>query len=329
MGRETSEWYNTQILVGFTEQRGHAWHYKADQQGAEPNHYPHAIPIADVERRLFSWKADKLPVFINRNGTFQEIPNRKAITRDDLGITFGVFTDSYGVHQYGDWLLKNLGNIIDDDLAIGSAGLLKDGGIAWVSLEMPENIKVVDGFELRPHLMATTSHNGMIPTIYKQVATVVVCDNTWDAAMGENAPNYKVRHTKQSQMQIQNARDALKIVHTMSEKMTANIEKLLAVKVSDSDFDKIVKYLNPQPQAENKIALTKWEHKTTSLRNLYFYDHRASQWKGTAIGVIQAFNTYNHHVAGTDKKRVERNMMNVLNGTFADADKELMELLVG
>lgn len=328
MGYETSEWYNTQILVGFTEKRGRAWHYKADDQGAEPNHYTHAIPIADVERRLFSWKAEKLPVFIDRGQGFQEVPNRKAIVRDDLGITFGVFTDSYGIHQYGDWLLKNLSNLIDDDLAIGSAGLLKDGGIAWVSLEMPENIKAAGGIELRPHLLATTSHNGTIPSIYKQVATVVVCDNTWDSAMGENAPNYKVRHTKMSQMLIQDAKDALQIVHTMSDKMSQNIEKLLAIKITDSDFEKIVKYISPEPKPENKIALTKWGNKTELLRNLYFYDPRASQWKGTAVGVIQAFNTYNHHYAGTNKKRVERNMLNVLNGTFADADRELIELLV-
>ena len=48
MGMETTEWYNTQILVGMTDQRGNAWHYKKDAQGDEPNHYAGAIPVEDL-----------------------------------------------------------------------------------------------------------------------------------------------------------------------------------------------------------------------------------------------------------------------------------------
>ena len=178
MGRESSEWYNTQILVGFTDQRGKAWHYREDKQGAEPNHYPQAIPVDDVRRRLFSWQAEKKAVYINTNIGFAQIPNRSAVVRNDNNTVFGVFSDSYQVHQYDEWLLKNLANIIDDDIAIGSAGLLKQGGVAWVSLEMPENITALEGFDIRPHLLANTSHNGSMASTYKQVTTFVVCDNT-------------------------------------------------------------------------------------------------------------------------------------------------------
>lgn len=50
MSRETSEWLNRNVLVGFTDKRGNAWHYKADDQGDEPNHYPGPVPVADVGR---------------------------------------------------------------------------------------------------------------------------------------------------------------------------------------------------------------------------------------------------------------------------------------
>lgn len=33
MSSETSTWLNTSTLIGFTDQRGHAWHYRADDQG--------------------------------------------------------------------------------------------------------------------------------------------------------------------------------------------------------------------------------------------------------------------------------------------------------
>ena len=57
MSREALEHLNTQTLIGFTEKRGMAWHYRADQQSEKPNHYPAAIPVADVGQRLFNWHA--------------------------------------------------------------------------------------------------------------------------------------------------------------------------------------------------------------------------------------------------------------------------------
>ena len=58
MSRETAQWLNTYTLVGFTDQRGHAWHYRMDLQGVETNHYSAAIPVDDVLRRLFNWRAN-------------------------------------------------------------------------------------------------------------------------------------------------------------------------------------------------------------------------------------------------------------------------------
>ena len=55
MSRETLTHLNTQTLIGYTSKRGQAWHYRAEHQGSEPNHYEHAVPVADVRRRLFHW----------------------------------------------------------------------------------------------------------------------------------------------------------------------------------------------------------------------------------------------------------------------------------
>ena len=57
MSRETLHNLNTNTLIGFADKRGTAWHYRAEAQGDESNHYPGAIPVSDVQRRLFSWHA--------------------------------------------------------------------------------------------------------------------------------------------------------------------------------------------------------------------------------------------------------------------------------
>jgi hypothetical protein len=69
MSRESLEWLNRNTLIGFTDERSKAWHYRASEQGSEPNHYPGAIPVADVKRRLFSWQALELPISIEYQQT--------------------------------------------------------------------------------------------------------------------------------------------------------------------------------------------------------------------------------------------------------------------
>ena len=40
MSRETLQHLNTNTLIGNTAHRGTAWHYRAEEQGEESNHYP-------------------------------------------------------------------------------------------------------------------------------------------------------------------------------------------------------------------------------------------------------------------------------------------------
>lgn len=329
MGTETIEWYNTQILVGMTDQRGKAWHWKADAQGAEPNHYAGAIPVEDVHRRLFSWKAIKRPMYFEAaDGGIVPADNTVAVIRDDNSYLMGVFSESYATHQYGEWLVKNLENMIDDQIVIGSAGLLKGGAVAWVSLEMPESIEIVEGFSIRPHLLATTSHNGSIASTYKKVTTLVVCDNTYSVAMRENGESYSVRHSKYSNMRIQDARDALGIIHRMTDEMSRHFRMLTDIRVTDVEFERIVEKMVPTPTSGAKMAVTRCENKRDELRSMWTSDERVAPWRGTGLGAIQAFNTYNHHSAGTDKNRLERNVLGSLNGTLAKMDSQVLSLVL-
>ena len=346
MSKETMEWLNSNILVGYTDERGHAWHYRQDLQGTEPNHYTGAVPTADILRRLFSWSAISAPVFVrvpatlddatgvddNGNPTkFVELENRQAILRDDNFNLMEIFKGSYRSHQYAEWLVQNLANMVDDEINFGSAGLLKNGAVAFVSLEMPESVEVIEGFSVRPHLLATTSHNGMLATTYKSVSTFVVCDNTHAMAMGEKTNQFKTRHSKNSAMRIQNARDALGIVHAMKDDIMTQVLALSAHKVSDAQWQKVLNTLNPIPAMEidqsNKASVTRAENKRDELVSLYNFDTRVAPWKGSALGVLQAFNTYNHHVVGTNDNRVERNMMNALMGKTEQSDRKVLELL--
>lgn len=338
MSKETLEWLNRNVLVGFTEKRGNAWHYKASvQEGLEPNHYVGAVPIDDVRRRLFHWQAIEADVFVKipdakspQGGNYVQQGDRKAVVREDTGDVLGMFREGYAIHQYDQWLLNTVADIIDDsDLRIGSAGLLKKGGVAWVSIELPENIQTSAGFEVRPNLLATTSHNGSLATSYLTVCTAVVCDNTLSVALREGGARHTTRHSKHSGFRLQSVRDALGIVHTLAEDIVGDIERLSAISVSHTEWDEIVNRIVPIDSSINARPQTvsRAKNKQEEIRSMYLHDPRVAPWSGTALGVLSAFNTFNHHSAGKNETRVERNALNAITGKTSEYDSYILNVI--
>ena len=330
MSQETDLWLNTYTLVGFTDERGNAWHYRLDLQGVESNHYSGAVPVDDVLRRLFNFTVDETPLFIRLDGQYVQIGGRKAMVRSDNGSVLGVFKAGYQGHQYQEWLLENVATILDDELGIGSAGLLRNGAQAWVSVEVPENIVTPEGVEFRPNLLACTSFDGSLATTYKRVVTRVVCDNTAEQARSEDGQEFKLKHTKFSGFRINDARQALQIVHSMADDFAAEVAKLTAWKVSDEQFLKHMQHMIPINDEMAKVGITKAENKRAEIINLYNFDNRVAPWKGTAFGVVQAYNTWDQHFKTVKKgvPRVIRNMENLVTGKQGNDDAFVMETLI-
>jgi len=326
MSQESSNWLNTMTLVGFTSKRGQAWHYRAEDQGDEPNHYPEAIPVDDVLRRLFDFTVVEAKVLY-------ELPDgrivpsqaeRKGMLASDNAFDMGVFMDGYQGHSYQEWLLSNVATILDDDLGIASAGLLKKRGQAWVQVEVPETLSAC-GFEYRPSLLAATSFDGSLASTYGRKVQAVVCDNTLNAAMGEAGQSLKIKHTKNSGIRIKDAREALAIVHTMGEDFAQEVEALTATAVSEAAFQRVLDLVLPLPDPTQKVKSSN-PRKRNEIVQLYRADERCAPWAGTAFGVLQTFNTWQHHVATVkgDKGRVQRNYERAITNVGQRFDAEIL-----
>lgn len=330
MSAETLQWLNENILVGFTSKRGKAWHWRENLQGDEPNNYEDAIPMADVTRRLFNWQPIELPMFVSDgNGGFKQIPDRKAIGRDDTRDILGVFKSGYTPHAYDEWLLDVPAHLIGEYLGIASAGLLKNGAQAFVGLEVPETISTKAGVDFRSSLTCADSLDGTLSSTYKWTATLPVCDNTLSAGLSEDGAQYKIKHSKYSALRIDDAREALNLMDQASEDFANDIEALTSWDVSTADFNKLLDELVPMPSEINKRGTTVATNKRDMLDTLYNRDERSATWNGTAFGILQAFNTYNQHYAGIrgETTRAMRNAENVLSGKFETEDRKVIDTL--
>ena len=347
MSMETAQWLNTQTLIGNTAQRGNAWHYRAELQGAESNHYEGAIPVADVQRRLFNWHAVTVPVQALLPATTEDfttmdaegklvkavdIPNMVAIARSDNGFIFPrTFSSGYRAHQYDEWLLKELSNILGDTLAISSAGLLKNGAIAWVEVSVPETIHDErTGFAYRPNILAGTSFDGSLATTYGRTVTATVCDNTMSAALGQMGEQQKkVRHSKYSS--TKGVREALSIVHETGDEFSAQLHALTERTVTDRQWFSFLDALMPLEKDGEPLKgapLTRTERQRDEIQNLWRHDNRVAPWANTEFGVIQAVNTWTHHYAEVrNTGRTERNMERAIKGKVHELDSQARTLI--
>jgi phage/plasmid-like protein (TIGR03299 family) len=349
MSRETIQWLNTNTLIGFTDKRGNAWHYDAAAQGDQPNHYTGPVPIGDVRTRLFGWEAVSRPVLVALpsdvesadsmadDGTpirYDRVPGSQAICRSDSGAVLGIFKDGYQPHQYGPTLLDGLSNILDDGLSIGSAGLLRGGAVAWVSVEVPDTITTPEGVAFRPNLLAATSFDGSLATTYKRVVTNTVCDNTMSAALREDSPTYRVKHTRNSQLRLSDAREALGIIHSISDDFAAQVKELCEMKVNRLQFRQFIDAVAPavddtgQPLTGRGLTLA--TVKRDRLTDMWNHDARVTPWAGTGYGVVQLMNTWEHWdkaVRGADGGRAERNMLRAVTGEVDALDYSTLAVL--
>lgn len=314
MSYETLGWLNSNVLIGHTDKRGKAWHYRASAQGVEPNHYSGPIPIEDVQRRLFDWQVASGVVLVQagRHGLIKAA-NRQAIYAEDTGDVLGVHADGYAIHQYQDWLLDKVASILDDGLSIGSAGLLRNRAQAWVSVEVPDNVTTPEGVKFRPNLLACTSHDGSLATTYKRVVTNVVCDNTMSAGLSESGQVIKIKHSRRSTFRVLDARKALAMVMAVANDFTAEVRQLCQVTVTDKQWREFL--AAHVPDGDSPRAQTRASTERAELNRLWDYDERVAPWRNTGWGVVQAINTYAHHY-GTVRGacRAERNLCRAVAG---------------
>lgn len=317
MTSETQGWLNENVLVGFTEKRGNAWHWR---QGTD-NHYPAEIPVEDVRRRLFDWDPVKVETHYRADGFHSHFtPSGEYVyLNNKTGRKLCATTETHKVHGYSEWLIQNVENVLDDYVQIGSAGLLKGGNLAWVQIELPEN-RQASGVEFRPTILATTSIDGSLATTYKAVNTIVVCDNTLAAGLAEDSVAHKVRHTVNSKFKVLEARERIGIVlEKQAEIFSEQVSGLVHREVTAKQFASFLEAVNPIPSDPGR-GRTLAEKKRSKLLDMWAADPRVSIWQNTVWGVMQLMNTYETHERKFKGDRAESTLMGTVTGKAFEKD---------
>ena len=341
---ETMNWLRANIKVGYTDERGPAWWAngavtKAGTWTSIPDgsHFAGPVPIDAVHDQLDIRLVKATAVYAeyedeNSQRQVATDPGTLPIINQRTGQIFGYPKEGYKIHPY----LKTLHGFIEDILhdehvGVGSVGLLRKGGVAFLQARLPETFEVA-GYGYQPYVTAVTSADQSRGTTYTTGALGAVCDNTVDAALAGALTKFKIKHSRNSELRVQRAREALGIqLVQVAETIGDTIDKLANVPVSNAELeawlDLTVPLTDEKGQPKEKRGLTVALNKRERLEVLR-RDPKVAPWDGTAFGVLQLDNTdrtWNATVRGSN--RMERNLSNDVFGVTSAADAQALEAL--
>ena len=343
---ETMDWLRTHVLVGYTDERGPAWWSNAitkDGQWEMPegSHFPGAVPMRKVTKLLDVRlvKGTSYVSYLDDEGEEQVIKDEEnfPIVNATTGKIFGYPRDGYTIHPYLDTLKVFMERILhDESVAVGSAGLLRKGGVAFLQARLPEHYEV-QGYGYVPYLTGVTSADRTRRTTYLTWILASICDNTLNSAVLGAYSKVGIRHSRNSLLAVQAARERLGIqLAQVGDEVANGIENLLKIDVSEREFTKWLDLSVPLPEYKESASgtggkgYTQAENKREAMMALWSHDEKVKPWAGTAFGVLQLDNTYrvwSGMVRGAEGGRFERNYTNDILGKAAAADEEALSRL--
>lgn len=181
------------------------------------------------------------------------VSNRKATMRMDKCKPLGIVSDSYGVVQNTD-AFQFIDTLCTGGQAntpvIECAGVLGQGERVFITAKFPEQIildnKTDDRVEM--YVVFTTSHDGTGAVNCMVTPTRVVCNNTLNFALRNNAGKISLRHTSGINNRLdltrkENAEFAfrtLNMYNVYKKSLEENFEYLRNIKLSEKELDNIL-----------------------------------------------------------------------------------------
>jgi phage/plasmid-like protein (TIGR03299 family) len=333
MGEYTTEYRAANMAIGNTAERGNAWWATRDEY--RDLHFPGSIPL-DVAERLIGWKPIQVPMMYvdpttgmalpygSTDDTTGEYDGPMVVLRPDFG-PIGYNAGATNHISYWDWFIKGPKTLLDvPELNLGFVGLFKNGAVAAVQIELAKTITdSYTGVGFRPFLYASTALDGSMRPQMGTGHTRIVCENTFAMAKSEargSGAFYSLKQTKNRQINWNEARAALDIVHADSDALMAEFRELADTVVTDRQWFAFLDEFTPLPQKDTKTrtggrSYTMATKKRDILQDLWNNDVRVATWRNTALGVSQAVTTYSQNMSIVrNTTRVERNKLDMIQG---------------
>jgi phage/plasmid-like protein (TIGR03299 family) len=278
---------------------------------------------------LAAWNVRKIPVFgqeITDDGvTLIDAPDKRMTVRTNpvTHVTeyLGIVGDDYAPVQ-NEECAELLDLLIDESGAhFETAGSMRGGRRIFVTMKMPQGIRIAGVDNLDLYLAVTTSHDGTTALRVDATPIRIVCANTQRLALHRSVGHYCFRHTSSIKGRIAQARQAVGITFAYAEAFQAEAERMINQELDMANFRKVCTEIWPAPEPGATVrTINNHTRRTQHLDRLFTLADTQANIRGTAWAGYQAIVEYLDHFspAGSDQRRAER----VLTSTTLAAVKQ-------
>ena len=237
----------------------------------------------------------------------------------------GIVGADYRVVQ-NEQVTETLNLLVDESGAhFETAGSMREGKSVFVTMKLPEAMRIADVDDIGLYLAATTSHDGTASLRLDGTPVRIVCANTQRLAYRRSRASYTFRHTSNVTSKIAEARQALGLMWTAFEAFQTEAEKMINETLTMGEFEKIVAQVWPLADDASDTAKNNAKQRNSVLRYLVRDADTQKAIKGTRWAGYQAITEYIDHnaPAKSDAARATR----ALTGAGADLKARAFELL--
>lgn len=242
-----------------------------------------------------------------------------------------VVGDKYKTHQNED-VFEFAENVISlGGAKWDTAGSLDGGRRVFGTMLVPQSF-ILDSQgaadRVNTYLGVATSHDGTMPITSFMTGVRVVCQNTLTAALHGNQRVYKVRHTKNAEGRLEDARQALRVAHGYFGELEQEAHALYEAACTNKQFDNIVRTFVGVPDERvsdgkviNQAAITRATNTTDLIHDLYREAGTLDGIRGTGWGAWQALVEFQDWYRPVRGKNKQKNLLTAQMGVTSDTDK--------
>lgn len=192
----------------------------------------------------------------------------------------------------------------DDGILYETAGALGKGERIFITAKLPGYIRVGNDDMVEKYLFLTTSHDGSGSITAAFTPIRIVCQNTLNAALGNNTNSIRIRHTAGAEDRLKEAHKLMGISSKLANELEAVFNHWTKVRITDREVMQLIQ-MAMAPSKEVLHSLKTGEELSTAFKNIcehaFTYamtspTQQTETTKGTLFGAYNAVTGYFQNV---------------------------------
>lgn len=216
-----------------------------------------------------------------RDNPFDGLPDTLGI----VGSRYNIFSNEE-LFSFGDNMLHG-GEWV-------AAGSITNGTRVFGMMRLNGGLTLSDGNrndENDRYLCVHTSHDGTTNLSVSIVTLRLRCTNAITSAIRNAKQSFKIRHSQSMDGKVQEAREVLGLADVYYDAFSAQMNDLIAQEITLAEANRIVDAVYPEPDADKKGAVTRWERKREDIFGIY-NGESLENIVGTKYGIFNAMTEY-------------------------------------